>query len=73
MKIDFIATLRKWYDGEIDFDEKISQGKKPDSSPKKKRVSKKNIRTVPSIKRKELWLSSKIYKIFSCTQFNAIN
>ena len=54
-------TFLQWYDGAISLDEKISQGK--EESHIKKEEPKKKIETINSIEKKEMQLSSRLYKI----------
>ena len=65
MKNNLINTLREWYDGAIDLDKKISQGREKSFTTKEETKSTEKIKTLRSIEKKELWISSKIYKIFS--------
>lgn len=60
MKNNFREIFRKWYDGELSLDSKISQGKEEEHK-EHKRIRKKII-TIRSIEKKEIQLSSKIYK-----------
>ena len=61
MKKDFSNTLKQWYNGELNLDKEISQGKEP-VAPTEVITPKKKIETIPSIEKKELQLSSKLYK-----------
>ncbi|MBO5856852.1 MAG: hypothetical protein J6Q87_01235 [Clostridia bacterium] len=60
MKTDFRKTLKQWYNGELNLDNKISQGKEP-SIPTETTKQTKKIETIPSIEKKELQLSTKLY------------
>lgn len=65
MKNNLINTLKEWYDGAIDLDKRISQGtEKPFTTEQDNKPSKK-AKTLRSVEKKELWLSSKIYKLCS--------
>ena len=61
MKKDFSNTLKQWYNGELNLDKEISQGKEP-VAPTEVITPKKKIEIIPSIEKKELQLSSKLYK-----------
>ena len=65
MKNNLINTLKEWYDGAIDLDKRISQGTEKSFTAEQKVTPSKKIKTLRSIEKKELWLSSKIYKLFS--------
>ncbi|MBR5442005.1 MAG: hypothetical protein IKV44_03540 [Clostridia bacterium] len=65
MKNNITDTLRKWYNGAIDFDKKISQEPNKAPATEKKDERPKEASTLPSVEMKELLFSSRVYKIFS--------
>lgn len=64
MKNNFRKTFKQWYDGALNLDEKISQGKAEIPAPMKDEPRKK-IEIIPSVEKKELQISSKLYKALS--------
>lgn len=66
MKNKFSDSFRKWYDGSVNIDEKISQGNENDFQvSEEKPREKKKIETLNSVEKKELQLSSRIYRFLS--------
>ena len=65
MNNKFTDTLREWYNGAIDLDKKISQTPKKASAKADEKKSEKEIKIFDTVAKKELRLSSKIYKICS--------
>lgn len=66
MKNNFRDTFRQWYDGAISLDEKISQVNEEAHITKVE--PKKKIKTINAIEKKEMQISSRLYKIL-CVVF----
>lgn len=67
MKNNFKDAFSNWYNGKVSIDEMISaQSRKlPDNISAEKPHTKKSIKTIRSLEKKELKLSSKLYAAFS--------